>query len=287
MRPMTRLFLGLAVLVGILAAVSVGLPAHVTVARSVVINAPELAVFPYLSNLKHFHDWSPWAARDPQLQLTYSGPELGKGAHVDWVSQVRSIGTGSMEITSADPNKTLELAVNFNGLDGTSTYDIVPSGSGSKLTWSFGYDSGSSPLKRWKALALDGFIGAEYRVGLDKLKAKIEEDRRPTAPAAGLVPQPGAVGGTSTQFEQQPSAALPPGTPAATGAATPATGAATPPRLLPAPQRPPEPREPCRPMALRLPARRRLSRRPKRSRRRLRAAQPPKKPVVKKRRQGQ
>ena len=125
MRPMTRLFLGLAVLVGILAAVSVGLPAHVTVARSVVINAPESAVFPYLSNLQHFHDWSPWAARDPQLQLTYSGPESGKGAHVDWVSQVRSIGTGSMEITSADPNKTLELAVNFNGLDGTSTYDIV------------------------------------------------------------------------------------------------------------------------------------------------------------------
>lgn len=234
MRPMTRLFLGIVVLVGILAAVSVGLPAHVTVARSVVINAPELSVFPYLANLKHFHDWSPWAARDPQLQLTYSGPKSGKGAHVDWVSQVRSIGTGSMEITSADPNKTLELAVNFNGLDGTSIYDIVPSGSGSKLTWSFGYDLGSSPLKRWKALALDGFIGAEYRVGLDKLKARIEEDRRPLAPTTGLVPQPGSVGGTSSQFEQQPSAALQPGTPtpagtpATTGTATPATGAAAP-----------------------------------------------------------
>jgi uncharacterized protein YndB with AHSA1/START domain len=280
MRPMTRLFLGLAVLVGILAAVSVGLPAHVTVARSVVINAPESAVFPYLSNLKHFHDWSPWAARDPQLQLTYSGPESGKGAHVDWVSQVRSIGTGSMEITSADPNKTLELAVNFNGLDGTSTYDIVPSGSGSKLTWSFGYDSGSSPLKRWKALALDGFIGAEYRVGLDKLKAKIEEDRRPTAPAAGLVPQPGAVGGTSTQFEQQPSAALPPGapvppgTPATTGAATPATGAATPGGAAPANGTQAAGTPGAQPTAEAVT--------PAPS-----AAQPPKKPVVKKRRQGQ
>ncbi len=227
MRPMTRLFLGIVVLVGILAAVSLGLPAHVTVARSVVINAPESAVFPYLANLKNFHDWSPWAARDPQLQLTYSGPESGKGAHVDWVSQVRSIGTGSMEITSADPNKTLELAVNFNGLDGTSIYDIVPSGSGSKLSWSFGYDSGSSPLKRWKALALDGFIGAEYRVGLDKLKARIEEDRRPLAPSTGLVPQPGVAGGTSSQIEQQPSAASPPGmpVPATTGTAPPESGA--------------------------------------------------------------
>ncbi len=106
-----------------------------------------------------------------------------------------------MEITNADPNKTLELAVNFNGLEGTSAFDISPSGSGSKVTWSFGYESGSSPLKRWKALALDGFIGAEYRAGLDKLKAKIDEDRRPTAPAAGLVPQV-APGGSSTQTEQ-------------------------------------------------------------------------------------
>ncbi len=102
----------------------------------------------------------------------------------------------------------------------------MPSGSGSKVTWSFGYDFGSSPLKRWKALALDGFIGAEYRVGLDKLKARIEEDRRPLAPAPGLVPQPGGASGTSTQFEQQPSAALPPGAPASghtchAGAATP------------------------------------------------------------------
>lgn len=222
MRPMTRLVLGLAALGGILAAVAVGLPPHVTVARSVVTNTPESAVFPYLANLHHFHDWSPWADRDPQLQLTYSGPESGKGARIDWVSQVRSIGTGSMEITNADPNKTIELAVNFNGVEGTSVFDISPSGSGSKVTWSFGYESGSSPLKRWKALALDGFVGAEYRAGLDKLKAKIDEDRRPTAPAAGLVPQV-APGGSSAQTEQ-PSAALPAGAPGATGSAT-ASGA--------------------------------------------------------------
>jgi uncharacterized protein YndB with AHSA1/START domain len=222
---MMRLVLGLAALGGILAAVAVGLPAHVTVARSVVTNAPESSVFPYLTNLHHFKEWSPWAARDPQLQLTYSGPDSGKGARVDWVSQVRSIGTGSMEITNADPNKTIELAVNFNGLDGTSGFDIVPSGSGSKVTWTFGYDSGSSALKRWKALALDGFVGAEYRAGLDKLKARMDEERRPTAPATGLVPQ-GEPG--STQSEQ-PSAALPAGTPAASGTMTvvprPASGA--------------------------------------------------------------
>ncbi|HZP10412.1 SRPBCC family protein [Methyloceanibacter sp.] len=227
MRPMMRLVVGLAALGGIMAAVAVGLPAHVTVTRAVITNAPESSVFPYLANLHHFQEWSPWAARDPQLKLTYSGPESGKGARVNWESQVRSIGTGSMEIVNADPNKTIELAVNFNGLEGTSLFDIAPSGSGSKVTWSFGYDSGSSPLKRWKALALDGFVGAEYRTGLDKLKAKLDEERRPVTPPS-LMP-----GGASTQSEQPsaalpPGAATPPGTPATTGTATPATtGSAT------------------------------------------------------------
>ena len=174
MRPMTRLVLGLVVLVGISAAVSLGLPSHVTVTRSVVINAPEPIVFPYLNNLHQFSDWSPWQLRDPKLAVSYAGPESGKGATVQWTSQVPSIGTGSMEITGSEPNRHIDLAVNFNGLDGTSSYDISPAGSGSKVTWAFGYDSGTSPLKRWKALMLDGFVGSEYRAGLDRLKEKIE-----------------------------------------------------------------------------------------------------------------
>ena len=216
MRPMTRLVLGLVVLVGILAAVALGLPAHVTVNRSVVINAPESVVFPYLNNLHHFGDWSPWGVRDPQLAVSYSGPQEGKGAQVQWTSKVPSVGAGSMEITASEPNRHIDLVVSFNGLEGTSSFDISPSGSGSKVNWAFGYDSGTSPLKRWKALMLDGFIGAEYRTGLDRLKEKIESERRPTAPTVDVAPP----GGESTQSEQ-PSAALPPGAAAPQGAAVP------------------------------------------------------------------
>ena len=229
MRPMTRLVLGLVVLVAILAAVAVGLPSHVTVTRSVVINAPESAIFPYLNNLHEFRDWSPWSVRDPQLAVTYGGPQTGKGAQIKWTSRVPSIGTGSMEISETEPNRHVDLAVNFNGLDGTSSYDVVPAGSGSKVTWTFGYDSGSSPLKRWKALMLDGFVGSEYRAGLDRLKEKVEAERRPTTPTMGLTPG----GGMSSQPQQPaatlpPGAAPPPGSPAAQGAALPPGQAAPP-----------------------------------------------------------
>lgn len=231
MRPMMRLMLGLAVLVGIMAGVAFGLPAHVTVTRSKTINAPESAVFPYLNNLHQFTEWSPWQLRDPQLKVTYGGPEQGKGARVQWTSEKPSIGTGSMEIVESEPNRSIDLAVNFNGLEGTGGYQLAPDGSGSKITWSFGYESGSSPLKRWKALMLDGFVGAEYSAGLDRLKQKIEAERRPTAPSIGLTPegmpiapgQPGAAlapgalpqGGTTTVPQ---GTALPPGQGAPAGA---------------------------------------------------------------------
>jgi len=214
MRPMMRLILGLCALVMILAAVSFALPSHITVQRSQVINAPETVVFPYLNNLHRFNDWSPWAARDPQLQARFSGPEAGKGAKVEWSSGQRSVGTGSMEITDSSPNRHIDLAVNFNGLEGTSYYDVSPSGSGSKVNWGFGYDTGTSPLKRWKGLLLDRYVGAEYRDGLAKLKERIESERRPTAPSVSAAP-PMA---TSTAAEQ-PTAATPDGAAAPAGPA--------------------------------------------------------------------
>jgi hypothetical protein len=182
MRPVIRLILGLLALALILVGIAFALPSQVTVARSIVINAPEGAVFPYLTNLHKFADWSPWAARDPQLRVTYAGPESGKGAHTEWESSQKSIGTGLMEITEADPNRHAELVVNLNGLEGTTFYDISPAGSGSKVTWGFGYNAGTSPMGRWKGLMLDRLIGGEFQSGLVKLKERVEADRAPVTP---------------------------------------------------------------------------------------------------------
>jgi len=250
MRPIMRLILGLCALAVILAGVALALPGHVTVARSVVINAPEGAIFPYLNNLHRFGDWSPWAVRDPQLTVAYSGPEQGKGAKVEWTSSKPSVGTGSMEIVESSPNRHIDLAVNFNGLDGTSYYEVVPSGSGSKVTWGFGYESGTSPLKRWKGLMLDRYVGAEYRDALAKLKDQIETERKPMVPmppsatigvpeqpgavAPGAAPEgavPGAAPPAEAPVAEQPQAAPTAQDPAATQAATPQP----PPAAQPAP----------------------------------------------------
>jgi hypothetical protein len=244
MRPIMRLILGLCALAVILLGVAFALPGQVTIARSVVINAPESIVFPYLNDLHRFGDWSPWAARDPELAATFSGPDQGKGAKVEWTSSKPSVGAGSMQITESNPNQHIDLAVNFNGLDGTSYYEVVPSGSGSKITWGFGYESGTSPLKRWKGLLLDRYVGAEYRDALAKLKDKIESERKPVAPpppptaAIGTPEQPSAVAPDGAAAPgTPPSAAEAPGTVPQQAPSAPAAQAAPPPAAQPvAPQ---------------------------------------------------
>jgi hypothetical protein len=54
-----------------------------------------------------------------------------------------------MEITESEPSRHIDLAVNFNGLDSTSSYDISPAGSGSKSPGP-GYDSAQARSKRLK-----------------------------------------------------------------------------------------------------------------------------------------
>jgi len=189
MAPMMRLILGLGVLGLILSVVALGLPANVTAKRSVVINAPEYVVYPYVNNLRRYPDWSPWADRDPDIKMTYSGPPEGRGATVKWESQVGSVGTGSVQILDSKPSSSVDLQANVNGLEGKSKFELSPAGAGSKVTWSFSFDTGSSPLKRWKGLMLDGLIGSEYKKGLEKLKQKVEADRAPAARPSVTPPQ--------------------------------------------------------------------------------------------------
>jgi hypothetical protein len=212
---MMRLVLGLGTLVVMLVAVALWLPSQVTVARTVVVNASEPVVFPYLNSMRAFSAWSPWAKRDPNLQQTLSGPEQGKGARIEWTSNQRSVGQGNMEITESQPNRHLDLAVNFNGLEGTGYYDVVPSGSGSKVIWGFTYDTGSNPFRRWKGLMLDRFVGTEFQNGLAALKEKVESERGFGTPAAApMAPAPVSPDGATTApdaaAQPQPAQPAPP-----------------------------------------------------------------------------
>jgi uncharacterized membrane protein len=189
MRPITRLAVGLAGLLAILLGVAMALPDHVNVARSVTINAPEGVVYTYVNNLRRFPEWSPWAARDPNARRTFSGPAEGRGARMEWESDEPSVGSGSMQIRESLTNRRVELAIVLEGADeATAYYDLVPSGSGSRVTWGYHAAIGNNPLKRWRGLMLDRWVGSEFEDGLARLKALVEGNGRPAAAPSTVAP---------------------------------------------------------------------------------------------------
>jgi len=159
----------------VLAAVAFLLPREVAVTRFAVINAPPSAVFPWVNSLQKTAEWSPWMGLDPDIQVTFEGPEAGVGNVMSWVSAKPEVGSGRQEITLSTPDARVESALDFGDM-GTAqaSFDLVPEGAGTRVTWGLVSDMGNNPIGRYMGLMLDRWVGADYEKGLAALKAKVE-----------------------------------------------------------------------------------------------------------------
>lgn len=165
-------------LVVLVAAIVVGgsflLPAQAVVKRSIEIAAPPEKVFAIVGDLRRFHEFSPWAEIDPNIQYAFEGTESGIGQIMRWRSQNPDVGSGSQTIIEYDPPTYSEMEVDFGRMGkSVASWDIVPSQAGCKATWAFKSDLKGIPAK-WFGLMFDRWIGADYEKGLEKLKAVAE-----------------------------------------------------------------------------------------------------------------
>ncbi len=178
MRFVRRLFLLFIALIIVLVAVSYLLPRHVSVARSITINAAPEAVFPLVNSLQAGQAWSPWLSRDPEAKLVYSGPDSGIGNTLEWSSDHPNVGNGKQVITASEAPKRVETDLDFGEEMGTAkaAFVLEPAGSGTLITWSLDTDMGMSPMGRWLGLMMDGWIGADYEKGLANLKSLAESN---------------------------------------------------------------------------------------------------------------
>lgn len=162
-------------IVVVFAAVGMGLPRSVTVARSVEVAAPADQVFPHVNSLKAMAAWSPWLDRDPDVALTYTGPDAGVGARMSWQSEHPQVGNGAQEIVASDTNRQVTTALDFGDMGSAEAALVLEaSGDGTEVTWTLVTDMGAGPVGRWMGLLMDGWVGADYEVGLSQLKALVE-----------------------------------------------------------------------------------------------------------------
>lgn len=169
-----RIVLALVVLAVAVVGIAFVLPRFPVVTRSIDIAAPPAAIYPLVSDLRRFNEWSPWAALDPATVYTFTGPTEGVGQTMNWESKDPQVGSGTMTITGLTPDSEVDSSLAFGPEPAESWIKIEPKGEGSAVTWGFRTDVGFNPIMRYFALGLDRLIGPDYERGLQKLKAVAE-----------------------------------------------------------------------------------------------------------------
>lgn len=157
-----------------LSLISFTMPAAVHVSRAMRVDRPASVVYANVDNYAHFSRWSPWHEKDPNMQVTLSGPASGVGAKLAWAGNDK-VGTGTQEIIEVVPNRSVKTALAFDGMGpATSTITLRPDGGATEVIWSMDAELGWNPIARYAGLMMDKWVGGDYERGLAKLKAFVE-----------------------------------------------------------------------------------------------------------------
>lgn len=149
--------------------------------RKIVIERSPEVIYPVISTMKSFNEWSPWFTIDPETKYTYEGPESGVGAKMSWTSDHPDVGAGSQWIIEAKENESVTLQLDF-GFAGGYYADMYlkPVENGTEVTWTYRYDNLDLMGAFFSSLMdAEGMVGDSYAKGLQQLKNYVESQPAP------------------------------------------------------------------------------------------------------------
>jgi len=171
-----KILIGLAIVIVIFLIVVAMQPANYSVTRSLTIAATPEVVFPHVNELQKWAPWNPWEKLDPNMKLTYEGPEAGVGASYSWVGN-SEVGEGKMTITGSKPNESLQLKLEFfKPMAGVSDTEFTfkPQGDQTEVTWSMSGQNNFIAKAMCLFMNMDKMIGGQFEKGLAELKVVAE-----------------------------------------------------------------------------------------------------------------
>lgn len=146
-----------------------------------LVDRPPSTVFVLLNNLHTFNRWSPWAPRDPAMQVGFEGPAEGVGAVMTWDGDPRLVGSGRQEIIESREWSLIRTRLEMDQQgQAEMSFTIEPQENGARLTWAFDSDLASGQgffggvLARYFGLFFDQWIGGDYERGLASFKSFAE-----------------------------------------------------------------------------------------------------------------
>lgn len=177
MDMLKKLVMALVILLALFVCVGFILPSEFKVERSISIDAPAEKVYAQVVDLQKWRNWGVWFKRDPDMQVSYSGPHAEVGMLSEWISE--SEGSGQMKILATDPNRRLVYSLYFPEFDMGSTGEIIlrPKDGMTEVTWMDYGDVGANPINHYFAAMMDAMVGPDFETGLANLKVLVENQR--------------------------------------------------------------------------------------------------------------
>ncbi|MCP1728546.1 uncharacterized protein YndB with AHSA1/START domain [Natronospira proteinivora] len=162
----------------LLVIIALFMPAQVTVERSLAIQAPPSLIHDYLIDPEHFPDWSPWAQRDPAMEIHSVGEDRGEGLILEWQSEREPDGRYEVRNTEDGAFVVHHLSVGPR-MSGEGRFEIEPERTRQRVTWSVDLEAGANPLDRYMIYFRQDALGESMLSGLTHLKVRTEADRTP------------------------------------------------------------------------------------------------------------
>lgn len=173
-----KILIGLAILAAVLVVIVAMQPSDFRVARTATISVPAAVVFAEVNNLPKWQAWSPFVKLDPDMKVTYSGPESGVGAISSWDGP--KAGAGSMTIVESRPDELIKFRLDFTKpFPGTSPAEFVfvSKGDATEVTWEMTGKNNFICKAMGLIMSPDKMLGGEFEKGLADLK-KISESKK-------------------------------------------------------------------------------------------------------------
>ena len=170
---MQRVLYALVALFVLIVAGGFAAPRFVHVEATYLVDAPASVVF---AQANDFHRLALWAlpnAENPDVRLTYSGPERGEGAMVTWSDPVS--GGGTQQIVESVPYEYVSVLQN-PGEPGEAVawIELASAAGGTNVTRGFEHDYGFNLVGRYFGLLWGGMVRRDYSLSLVRLAALVE-----------------------------------------------------------------------------------------------------------------
>lgn len=153
-------------------------PDEFRVERSLAIHAPADRLFALVNDMSAWKQWSPYEAKDPNMQHRYEGPASGVGAKMAW-SGNNQVGEGSMLISESQPDRKLVMQLEFKKpmqAQHVAIFDFTGSGDTTTVTWAM--EGKASFVSKLMSVFfdMDEMIGGDFEQGLLNLKKLTEQN---------------------------------------------------------------------------------------------------------------